>query len=40
MSSFLELQRRNVYPVAAWVVAQIAEALPPVFDAPDAAVQA
>jgi hypothetical protein len=39
MSSFLELQRRNVYLVAAWMVVQIAETLPPVFDVPDTAIQ-
>jgi len=39
MSSSLELERRNVYPVFACVVVQIAAALPPVFNAPDAAVQ-
>ena len=39
MSSFLALQRGNVYLVAAWVVVQIAAALPPVFEVPDAAIQ-
>lgn len=39
MSSFLELERRNVYLVFAWVVVQIAAALPPVFDVPDTAIQ-
>jgi len=39
MSSFLEPERRNVYPVAGWMVVQIAAALPPVFDVPDAAIQ-
>jgi len=38
MSSFLEVDRRNVYPVFAWVVVQIAAALPPVFDVHDAAI--
>jgi hypothetical protein len=39
MSSFLERERRNVYPVFAWEVVQKAAALPPVFDVPGTAIQ-
>jgi hypothetical protein len=39
MSVVAELERRNVYPVFAWGVVQIAAGLPPVFDVPDAAIQ-
>lgn len=39
MSSFLEVERRNVYPVIAWVAVQIAAISQPVFDVPDTAVQ-
>ena len=39
MSSFPELKRHAVYLVAAWIVVQIAETFPPVFDLPDTAIQ-
>jgi hypothetical protein len=39
MSSILKLKRRNVYLVAAWLVVQIAETLPPLFDVRETVMQ-